>query len=74
MRRKLTITLADDVYQGLHREVGRGDISRFIEGLLRPRVVPAEELEADYRLMAADQIREREALEWIEARPTQAPE
>ena len=69
MQRKLTITVADEVYRGLHRKVGRGQISRFIEGLVRPHVVEDRELEAAYREMAADREREREALEWIEAAP-----
>jgi predicted CopG family antitoxin len=69
MQRKLTITVADEVYRGLHRKVGRGQISRFIEGLVRPHVVEDRELEVAYREMAADREREREALEWIEAAP-----
>lgn len=74
MRRTPTIKLADDVYQGLHHEVGRGDISRFIEGFLRPHVVADGELEAEYHRMAAVETREREALEWIEAIPDEALE
>jgi hypothetical protein len=69
MRRKLTITLADDVYRGLHYKVGRGEISRFIEDLVRPHVVQEDALEAAYREMAQDEEREAEALEWIEASP-----
>lgn len=69
MHRKLTITVADDVYQGLHQKVGRGQISRFIEQLVRPHVVEEGSLEAAYREMAADEAGEREALEWIEAFP-----
>jgi predicted CopG family antitoxin len=69
MQRKLTITLAEDVYQGLHRQIGRGRISGFIEQLVRPHVTVDRELEAAYRAMAADEAREREALEWIEATP-----
>ena len=69
MQRKLTITVADEVYRGLHRKVGRGQISRFIEGLVRPHVVEDRELEVAYREMAADREREQEALEWIEAAP-----
>lgn len=68
MQRKLTITLSDEVYRGLHARIGRGEISRFIEGLVRPHVLDDDELEAAYREMAADTEREREALEWIEAR------
>jgi hypothetical protein len=74
MHRKLTITLAEDVYQGLHRQVGRGRISSFIEDLVRPHVVDEAELEAAYREMAADAQREREALEWIEAASDEALE
>ncbi len=67
--RKLTITVADEVYRGLHRRVGRGQISSFIEELVRPHVVDDAELEAAYREMAADTEREREALGWIESAP-----
>lgn len=74
MHRKLTITLAEDVYRGLHQQVGRGRISSFIEELVRPHVVDDTELEAAYREMAADTEREREALEWIEAAPDEALE
>jgi hypothetical protein len=63
--RKLTITLSEAVYEGLHRTVGRRRISQFIEKLARPHVVP-DDMEASYRDMAADQVREREALEWSE--------
>lgn len=69
MHRKLTITVSDEVYQGLHHKVGRGQISRFVEDLVRPHVVEQNSLEAAYREMAADEAREREALEWIEAFP-----
>ena len=39
VRKKLTITVGEDVYAGLYQVVGRGRISRFIESLLRPHVV-----------------------------------
>jgi hypothetical protein len=67
MQRKLTITIADEVYRGLHQQIGRGEISRFIEGLVRPYVVTADELEAEYRAAAQDAAAEREAMDWIEA-------
>jgi predicted CopG family antitoxin len=67
MHRKLTITIDEDVYNGLHQTVGRGQISRFVEDLLRPYVASDSRLEADYREMAADTEREQEALEWIES-------
>jgi predicted CopG family antitoxin len=74
MQRKLTITVADEVYRGLHRKVGRGEISRFVEELVRPHVVEDDELAKAYREMAADEQREREAAEWIEAAPDDALE
>jgi predicted CopG family antitoxin len=65
MHRKLTITVTEEVYNGLHRVIGRGHISEFIERIVRPHVVEAD-LEAGYRAMAADKQREAEALEWSE--------
>ena len=65
MRRKLTITIDEAVYEGLHRRIGRRRISRFLEGLARPHVVD-EDLEAAYRSMADDEAREAEATEWAE--------
>ena len=59
MRRKLTITVDEEVYHGPHRVVGRGHISRFLNDLAKPHVVQ-EALEEGYRTMAADQDRERE--------------
>ena len=67
MHRKLTITVADDVYQGLHQRVGRGQISSFIEELVRPHVVGNDSLEDAYRQMANERQREAEAIEWIDA-------
>lgn len=66
MQRKLTITLDETVYEGLHKVVGRRHISRFIEDLVRPHVL-APDLEAAYRQMAQDEARETEALTWAEA-------
>jgi predicted CopG family antitoxin len=65
MNRKLTITVSEDVYEGLHRKIGKRRISQFIERLARPHVVPAD-IEQSYREMAADDAREEEALEWSE--------
>jgi hypothetical protein len=65
MQRKLTITVDEQVYDGLHRVVGRGRISRFIESVVRPHVVRAD-LDAAYREMAGDEARESEAVEWTE--------
>jgi hypothetical protein len=66
MRKKLTITVAEDVYEGLRRVVGPRNISMFLETLARPHVVSAD-VDAGYAAMAADEARERHALEWAEA-------
>jgi len=66
MRRKLTITVDEQVYAGLHRVIGRRRISGFIESLVRPHVV-REDLAQAYRQMAQDEDREAEALAWVEA-------
>ena len=66
MQKKLTITLDERVYDGLHRVVGRRRIGRFLESLTRPHVM-GRDLEAAYRQMAREEAREAEALEWAEA-------
>lgn len=66
MQKKLTITVHEDVYRGLHAVVGRRRISRFVESLVRPYVL-GRHLEAAYRQMASEEEREAEALEWAEA-------
>lgn len=66
MQKKLTITLDERLYEGLHAIVGRRRISRFIESLVRPHVID-KDLEAAYKQMAQEEQREAEALEWAEA-------
>ena len=65
MQKKLTITVDEDVYRGLHRVIGRGKISGFIEELVRPHVLRPH-LESAYARMAKDRRREKEALSWGE--------
>lgn len=63
MQKKLTISLNEVVYDELCRVVGRGNISKFIERMITPHL-KANDLDDAYREMAADSVREREALEW----------
>ena len=65
MQKKLTITIDEEVYEGLHKTIGPRKISRFIEELARPHVVRPN-LESAYAEMAQDRRREREAEEWAE--------
>lgn len=65
MQKKLTITIDERVYDGLHAVVGRRRISRFIESLVRPHVSRGH-LDEAYTAMAADERRETEAQVWAE--------
>lgn len=65
MQRKLTITIDDQVYQGLYQVIGPGKISKFIEKLVRPHVINPD-MDSEYEKMALDEQGEMEALEWIE--------
>lgn len=66
MQKKLTVTIDEEVYDGLREVIGPRKISRFIEELVRPHVIK-KDMYAAYKDMAADQVRESEALEWAEA-------
>ncbi|MCI0380181.1 MAG: hypothetical protein L0215_21565 [Gemmataceae bacterium] len=65
MRKKLTITIDKEIYEQLHRVLGARKISKFIETLVRPKIL-RQYLEAGYRAMALDEEREAEAREWAE--------
>lgn len=65
MQKKLTITVDEEVYEGLHKTIGPRKISKFVEELVRPHVVRPG-LESAYAQMARDKKREKEALEWAE--------
>jgi hypothetical protein len=66
MQKKLTITVDEEVYEGLYKTIGPRKISRFVEDLVRPHVIHPN-LESAYADMARDKKREKEALEWAEA-------
>ncbi len=66
MQKKLTITLDERVYEGLHNVVGRLRISQFVESLVRPHVI-GKDLETAYRQMTGEEAREAEAMERAEA-------
>lgn len=66
MQKKLTLTIDEEVYEGLREIIGPGKISHFIEELVRPYVTK-KDLSAAYKEMAANEQREADALEWAEA-------
>ncbi len=65
MQKKLTITINEEVYEGLHKTIGARKISKFVEELVRPHVVRPN-LESEYARMSKDKNREAEALDWAE--------
>jgi predicted CopG family antitoxin len=65
MQKKLTITVDEEVYEGLRKTIGPRKISRFVQELVRPHVVRPN-LESAYAEMARDKRREKEALDWAE--------
>ena len=67
MHRKMTSTIDEAVYAGLHKVIGQENISQFLEGLARPYVLKENSLDARYQAMAADLASEADANEWGEA-------
>lgn len=65
MQKKLTLTIDEEVYNGLRMVIGPGKISRFIEDLVRPHVI-RKNMYAAYKSMADDRSRETDAFEWAE--------
>ncbi len=65
MQKKLTVTVDEEVYDGLRKVIGPRKISKFIEELVRPHVIRPS-LESAYAEMAKDKTREKEASEWAE--------
>lgn len=65
MQKKLTITIDEEVYEGLRKTIGPRKISNFIQELVRPHVVRPD-LDSAYAEMARDEKREEEAMEWAE--------
>ena len=51
MQKKLTVTVDEEVYEGLRKVIGPRKISRFIEDLVRPHVVK-KDMYAAYKEMA----------------------
>jgi hypothetical protein len=66
MQKKLTVTIDEEVYEGLREIIGPRKSSRFIDGLVRPYVIK-KNIYTAYKEMAADKVSESEALEWAEA-------
>ena len=66
MQKNLTITIDEDVYEGIYATVDPDDVSFFVQELVRPHLAK-QDMDSAYAEMAKDLHREREALEWAEA-------
>lgn len=64
-QRKLTITIDEQVYEGLYRVVGPRKISNFIEDLVRPHI-SYPDLERAYADTTQNRVRESAASNWAE--------
>jgi len=65
MQKKLTISIAENVYNDLYSVIGKRKISKFIENLIKPHIV-GDNLSLAYQEMAQDTQREIEACQWTE--------
>jgi predicted CopG family antitoxin len=65
MQKKLTISIAENVYNDLYSVIGKRKISKFIENLIKPHIV-GDNLSLAYQEMAQDAQREIEACQWTE--------
>jgi len=66
MQKRMTISIDENIHEGLVRIIGRRKISKFLEDLARPHVLK-NDLSMAYQDMAEDTEREEEALEWSNA-------
>lgn len=61
--KKLTITVTDEVYEGLHRHIGARRISAFMDRIARP-YVDQESAASLYRAAEADPDRRATLEDW----------
>ena len=62
MFKKMVISMYVTVYDGFFRTIGMQRLGLSVDNLLHP-----DDLDAGYKAMAADETREAETSEWIDA-------
>ncbi len=69
MSKRMTLYFHDEkIYNALITTIGRGNISNFIENLVRPILLKDDtdnEVLRGYQMMAKDEDRETKAQEWV---------
>jgi hypothetical protein len=64
VKRQLTVTVSESIYEALYRQVGKGQITKFIQNVVSANLdLTDESLEAGYRAMMADTEQDKEAEE-----------
>ncbi len=73
MSQRINILVSNDVHTWLKKNIGKGNVSRFMNNLILPYLQTYEEntLLDLYQSAASDPIREKEAEEWGEAQLTE---
>lgn len=66
IKKKLTVMLDAEVYEALQEKIGGRKIGTFLSNLARPHVV-TRSLDAQYKMMSLDAVRELDAKEWIDS-------
>ena len=66
MKKKLTITVDEHVYDGLYSVIGPGKISAFIENLIK-LVINDIDMDGAYKELAAFEKNNNDSLEWSES-------
>lgn len=65
MSKRVNLYIQDEIlWENFSKLVGRGNISKWIENMIRP-LVDKSSLANSYKAMARDKEREQEANEWI---------
>jgi len=65
MQKKLTISIAENVYNDLYAVIGKRKISKFIENLIKPYII-SDNLSLAYQEISQDAQREIEFCESVE--------
>ena len=66
VKRQLTVTVSESIYEALYRQVGKGQITKFIQNVVSANLdLTDESLEAGYRAMMADTEQDKKAEEWL---------
>ena len=65
MSKRVNLYIQDEaLWEGFTQLVGRGNVSKWIENMIRP-YVDKSDLASAYKTMGQDKAREKEAKDWV---------